>query len=175
METFRVGSEKPTFFFFKMNYQIEDIINRYLEKSEYKLIDFVLRGERKNKVIEIFVDRNSDLNVEDLSLINRELWDEFEKEDISGEFAKIVVSSPGAERSFRYIWQLVKHTGRTLELKMSNGDTLKGKLIRVNTDEPEIIELMMMGQEKKGAKQEISTEIKFSDISESKVLIKFKK
>lgn len=158
-----------------MQDKLSEILNRIFQDSEYKLIDLVIRGEKNTKVLEIYVDSQSNIDLDGLSELNRTIDDELEKDE-DFNFSKIVVSSPGTDRSFKYHWQLYKHIGRNIEIEFNDDDKpgLKGKLL--NIDDDMNIEIEELKQGKKGNFQltGIIRKIKFSDIKNSKVLISFK-
>lgn len=165
---------KTHFFFVKMENQLKSIIERYFESSDYKLIDLVFRGEKGTKVVEIFADSAEGVNIDELSKINRDLNELADTELIIKDLSKIVVSSPGAERPFKYLWQLRKHLGRNLEIEMNDGEKISGKL--TETEEEKNLIFMEIQKTEKGKKNisEIRA-INFSDIKESRVKISFSK
>jgi len=156
-----------------METEIKEIAENYFSKSEYKIIDYALRGERGTKVLEIFVDNKTGINIDELVRINHELDDIIEEKVVLMDISKMVISSPGTERSFKFIWQLLKHKDRDLEIILINDEQLTGKLTLISEDENKIgVESSI---KEKGVKK-IRTEyreINFSDIKESRIKLKF--
>lgn len=150
---------------------VKNIVNIILKDSEYLLIDVEIRGEKKNKVIDIFVDSRSKLDLDKLSDLNREIWDKIEENGLNEQFSKITVSSPGIERSFKYIEQLPKHIGREIELKLKDGAGISGTLVNVNEKEG-IIEIRMKNSKKSIQDNKINI-LEFNKIKESKIKLKF--
>jgi len=166
-----VGYE--THFFF-MESKLKNYIEDYLETTDFKLIDFLLRGEKNTKVLEIYLDNKDSFSIGDLARINRELWKRVEDSEFANGLSKIVVSSPGVDKPFKYIWQLKKHKGRTLELKLNNEESLKGVLKEViEENNPGIVLRVKVNEKKKSLKEELKT-ISFNEIKESKVVFLFK-
>jgi ribosome maturation factor RimP len=157
-----------------MESELKNYIEEYLETTDFKLIDFVLRGEKNTKVLEIYLDREDAFTIGELARINRELWKRVEDSEFANGLSKIVVSSPGADKSFKYIWQLKKHIGRTLELKLNNEEFIKGVLKEVVEEDNQRIVLDVKGSEKKAALKEELKTISFNEIKESKVVFSFK-
>lgn len=157
-----------------MESELKNYIEEYLETTDFKLIDFVLRGEKNTKVLEIYLDRKDAFTIGELARINRELWKRVEDSEFANGLSKIVVSSPGADKPFKYIWQLKKHIGRTLELKLNNEEFIKGVLKEVIEDDNPRIVLDIKGSEKKAALKEELKTINFNEIKESKVVFSFK-
>jgi ribosome maturation factor RimP len=152
---------------------MEEIIESVIGESDYKIIDLVIRGEKRTKVLEIFVDRKEAINLDELAELSRRLEDRLELSPFAGEISKIVISSPGADRSIKHIWQLFKHIGRILEIKMNDETGIEGKLTNVNEDSGEIT-LSIFASGKKKTDPVVNV-LKFEDIKEAKVKISFSK
>jgi ribosome maturation factor RimP len=151
--------------------EIKNIVNLVLKNNKYLFIDLEIRGDKKLKILDIFVDSVSELDLNKLSDLNREIWNEIVKSGLSEKFSKITVSSPGIDRSFKYIQQLPKHIGRELEIKLNNGSEISGTL--ENVDEKKGLIEIMIKAKKKDIKENISEIIDFKNIRESKVKLKF--
>jgi len=93
------------------------VINKSLENTDYKLIDYILHGDVRKKVLEIFVDSEKPVDLDELGEINKKLWEEIDDKDEYKSVSKIIVSSPGVDRPIKYLWQLKKHIGRTVSVK----------------------------------------------------------
>jgi ribosome maturation factor RimP len=157
-----------------MESELKNYIEECLETTDFKLIDFVLRGEKNTKVLEIYLDRKDAFTIAELARINRELWKRVEDNEFANGLSKIVVSSPGADKPFKYIWQLNKHIGRTLELKLNNEESIKGVLKEViEENNPRIILDIKVDEKKAALKEELKT-LSFNEIKESKVVFLFK-
>ena len=116
-----------------MEDKIRKILTSILDGRNHHLIDVVIRGEKKYKIAEIYVDSENGIDLDELSEISREVNSALDSDEIIGEFMKVVVSSPGAENPFKYCWQLKKHIGRVLSFS-SEGEASEGKLLDVNCD-----------------------------------------
>jgi ribosome maturation factor RimP len=103
-----------------MQNKIAEIMQEILAGSGIKVIDIAVRGERKNKVIEIFVDSEDNLNLDTISALSKKFNAEIEKDELKNEILKFVISSPGADRPFKYIWQLKKYIGKEFEFETDN-------------------------------------------------------
>ncbi|MGB9697060.1 MAG: ribosome maturation factor RimP [Ignavibacteria bacterium] len=145
------------------------VINRSLVNTGYGLIDYVLHGDIRRKVLEIFVDSEKPVNLDDLGEINKKLWEEINSKDEYKNISKIVVSSPGVDRPIKYLWQLKKHIGRTVSVKDTTSNIYVGKLTKVNeTGE----ELTIVVRDKKN-KTEVEKRFLFSSLQEVKVKVLF--
>lgn len=153
-----------------MEQEITDITNTYLEKTRYRLIDLSVKGEKKNRIIEVFVDSVDPVSLDDLTIISKDLNKILSESDLNSSISKLVVSSPGVDKPFKFDWQLKKHLGRTLNLDLNDGGKIEAKLNGLSGDG----NLSLTKKIKKGKKQETEEiELNFNDIRSSKVKIEF--
>jgi ribosome maturation factor RimP len=150
---------------------VKNIVNIVLKDSKYLLIDVEVRGEKKNKIVEIYVDSRDKLDLDNLTDLNRKIWKKIEEAGLNENFSKITVSSPGIDRSFKYIEQLLKHTGRDIDIKLNDGTKISGTLENILEDEGQIC-LGIKGRKKEQSESNIKV-IDFKNIKESKIKIKF--
>lgn len=144
-------------------------INKSLVNTNYRLIDYVLHGDIKKRILEIFVDSEEPVNLDELGEINKKLWVEINDKDEYKSVAKIVVSSPGVDRPIKYLWQLKKHIGRTVLVKDTLSNIYSGKLIMVNERGNE---LTIVVKDRKN-KTEVEKKFLFSTLQEVKVKVVF--
>ena len=115
--------------------KIKDIANSIVETHGFFLIDFILRGNEKNRVIEIFIDGEKDISAEDCAKINREINSEIDAQNIIEANYRMDVSSPGIDRPLLYLKQYPKHINRKFNIfYIQNNETkmLTGKLTGVS-------------------------------------------
>jgi len=155
--------------------ELLSVIDEFFQKTDYRVIDTILRGERGTSVLEIFVDNRDGIVFDELVNISKELNGLFDSKFTDSNIANLVVSSPGAERPVKFIWQLYKHKDRVLEIELINGETLEGKAVNISEEGDGKIELEIIHKEKN--KKEISEirVIDFKDIKNLKVKISFSK
>ncbi len=118
----------------------------------------------------IFLDADSGLGIEKCIRINRALYKQMEEMGLypDGDFS-LEVSSPGIGEPLKKFRQYVKNIGRDVEVVSTEDVKTTGKLLSA-TEEAISIELT----EGKGKKAVVKTiEIPFSEINQTKVLIKF--
>lgn len=169
-----VGCETH-FFFAEMENQLNTLINTYFGEKGYGIIDMIERGERGTKLIEIFVDNEEGLQLDELARLNRELNQLIDEKFPVNDVSKLVVSSPGTERPFKYIWQLKKHEGRILEIEFNNGEKTEGKLLEADKESNGMLILEIRKKDKiKNSAIEVRA-VNFGDIKESRVKISFSK
>jgi len=128
------------------------------------VVDINFRGDNRKRIIEVFVDGEKNVSADDLAAISREINKVIEEQDLIKESYRLDVSTPGVDRSLKYIKQFPKHINRNFEITYSIDDvtkTLTGKLIAVEKDELTF----------QSGKDQIVLE--FKNISKAKVLISF--
>ena len=155
--------------------ELRHLIEEYFTESDYKIIEFVFRGEKGTKVLEIFVDNKDGINIDEITRINKDLSGLIDKKLILNDVSNLVVSSPGADRPLKYFWQLYKHTGRMLEIELIDSEKIEGRLKDVSDDGDGRIILEIDVREKGKKNSIIEREINFSDIKIIKVKISFSK
>ena len=148
-----------------MEKKIENIAENALNGRNIRLIDIEIRGERKNKIIEIFIDSPGELDLDELTEVSRDINALIDESDFKGEILKVVVSSPGVDRPFRFAWQAAKHVNRLFEF--GNGEDIRtGKLIKAAGDK-------LVFEIKSGKKEIREEEVKFSELEILKVKLPF--
>jgi ribosome maturation factor RimP len=139
-------------------------VETIVENAGLMLIDLDIRGNDNNRIIEVFIDADDFVTTELCSKISREIGDKFEVEEIITSKYRLDVSSPGTDRSLKYLRQFKKNINRMFEIKVEeNGQNKKftGELTEINN---EILSF-------KVNKEIIS--INFSNIKSAKILIRF--
>jgi ribosome maturation factor RimP len=144
---------------------IKEITENAVANSGYFLIDLIIRGFAKNRVIEVFIDGKDYINADDCSQISREINDRLQNIIEPDENYRLDVSSPGTDRPLKYIEQFPKHITKKFDLSYKQGNDTKkviAKLIDVYNDE-----LKFLTHDNK------EMIIKFKDIVTAKVLLSF--
>ncbi|MEO8663884.1 MAG: hypothetical protein ABI462_00195 [Ignavibacteria bacterium] len=155
--------------------ELQSVIEEFFEKTDYKVIDTILRGERGTTVLEIFVDNRDGIIFNDLVSISKDLNNVVDTKLSDSNLANLVVSSPGTDRPVKFIWQLYKHKDRILEIELMNAEILEGRLIGISEDGDGTIELEILHKEKNKKIISGMRVIEFKDIKNLKVKISFSK
>lgn len=127
------------------------------------LIDVLVRGNERSRVIEVFIDGESNITADDCAAVSQKMNDIVEGEKIITSPYRLDVSSPGTDRPLLYLKQYLKHINREFEVTYkSEGKKkkLKGKLKSINGEQ-----LIFLTD------REIT--INFNNITKAKVLISF--
>lgn len=142
---------------------IKDIAEEVVERNNLLLIDVTFRGNERSKVIEVFVDGERDISAEDCAKTSKEINKLIEDRDIVKSSYRLDVSTPGVDRSLKYLEQYYKHLNRKFRLKFKSGDetdSAEAKLIKIDK---EYLYFYSGGE----------IIIDFKDIIEAKVLVSF--
>lgn len=155
-----------THFFFKargytLEKELNILVNDILNGKNIHLIDVLIRGEKKNKIAEVYVDAEDMLDFDVLAEISRELNGRIDEQSFKDELLKVVVSSPGVERAFKYLWQLKKHINRVFEFTVE-GAPKTGKLTDIDSERNEL--KFSIIEKKKEVSDYINTFDKFVDL-----------
>jgi ribosome maturation factor RimP len=168
----RRGPAVP-FFFYKASMSREnqiEIIEKLLHPlltDDIFLVDIKIKPTNN---IKIYLDADNGLGIEKCIKINRALYKIMEEMGIypDGDFS-LEVSSPGIEEPLKMHRQYIKNTGREVEVLLKDDSKKTGKLVSVSETELNIE--FTEGKNKKAVVKQLT--IPFSEIKETKVLIKF--
>ncbi len=147
------------------NANINRIANEKSEENGLFLVDIIFRGNPNNKIIEIFIDGEKNVDADDCAKVSREIEEQIEKLGLISVSYRLEVSSPGVDRPLKYLKQYFKHINRKFEVSYKeNNETRKfnGKLISVENDK-----LKFLHDNKN------TIIINFNNIIKAKVLISF--
>ncbi|GBD86873.1 ribosome maturation factor RimP [bacterium BMS3Abin03] len=121
-----------------MNSLKENIIKIAGKVADLKnllLIDVILRGNERNRVIEIFVDGEKNISADDCAEFSRLINKIFEEKELIKTRYRLDVSSPGVDRPLIFLKQFPKHLNRTFDITYQTGEEKKkfiGKLIKID-------------------------------------------
>jgi ribosome maturation factor RimP len=165
------GNEIPPFYYKKTGVtllqEIEQLIEDRLFGTEYYLVDVLGKDDRGK--MQFLIDGDSGINIDKCSEISRAVSRYIDENELGDEKFIYEISSPGVDRPLKNIRQYPQHIGRNLEVKITTGSIVDGKLLSVVD---KTIQLEVAG-EKKNEKKKL--DIIISDIEQSKVKISFKR
>ena len=143
---------------------IYNIANETVDENNFFLVDFVIRGNPNNRIIELYIDSEKNVTAEDLAGISRLINTKFEEQNIIASQYRLDVSSPGTENPLKFLKQFPKNVNRKFEVSYSTEEGTKkftGKLIKVEDDN-----LVFLFNQ-----NEVS--LKFNNIKKAKVIVSF--
>ncbi len=120
--------------------------------------------------IKVFVDGDNGVAIDKLVKYNRSFYKQIEENGFfpEGDFS-LEVSSPGLDEPLILYRQYLKNLNRDVEVVMTDGIKVEGKMVSVQENEIVINEEKGKGKKK----QIISHNLSFSEIKSTRVQIKF--
>jgi ribosome maturation factor RimP len=149
--------------FFEKN--IYELIEQVVNTKGFFMVDLVFRGERNNRVIEVYVDSETDVSADDCAEISRQIDKKLEEENKFESGYRLEVSSPGVNRPLKYFKQFRKHINRKFDVSYRESDTIKKFSGRLKSIEGNSLVFL------NSSREEII--IDFSNIIKAKVIISF--
>lgn len=148
---------------------IEEKISRICEKVSaehgYFLIAIQFRGQKSQKIIEVFIDGEKNLTVDDCAKISRGINEQIETENLIESSYRLDVSSPGVDRPLKHLPQYKKHIGRKFEVIYKYDSNTEKKLTaKLQSIESDVLIFTNKNEE---------INIPFSNIIKAQVLISF--
>jgi ribosome maturation factor RimP len=145
---------------------IKKLLEPLLEDDIF-LVDIRIRPTNN---IKIYLDADGGLGIEKCIKVNRALYKQLEEAVLyaDGDFS-LEISSPGIDEPLKLLRQYHKNLGRNVEVITTDGNRREGKLTAV--DDNGISIEYTEGKGKKAVVQQL--QIPFTDIKQTKVLIKF--
>jgi ribosome maturation factor RimP len=150
---------------------IKEIAKISSEKYGFFLIDTVFRGKKNGRIIEIFIDGETNISANDCAKVSSEIDLQLEKLPDIGSNYRLDVSSPGVDRSLKYLKQYPKHVNRKFDVTFIYGDEIKkisAKLIRVDGEDLVFSNNLTLPLKTAG-----ETKINFNNIINAKVIVSF--
>ena len=114
--------------------QIYKRINEIVRSLSFLPVDIIIRGDNHQRIIELFIDGEKGITTDDCSNVSRAVKEAIETEGLIGTNYRLDVSSPGVDRSLKFIEQYPKHLNRNFDLTFKEGEekkTIKAKFIRL--------------------------------------------
>jgi ribosome maturation factor RimP len=147
--------------------KIRTLIADSCSEAGVTLIDIVVRGQARQLVLDVFIDAIDGVTHEHCRDVSRGIDERLQDDDFAGRLRAVDVSSPGAETPVKFLWQLSKHIGRTVQVLRSDDSTVVGSLVRADETGLDI-------QQKQSKKEPVLlTTIPAQEVREAKVLITF--
>lgn len=152
----------------KAEQRITELVEEKITGTDLFLVD--VRVLPKGR-IQVIVDGDKGVSIGQCAAISRHVGFHLEEENVINHAYNLEVSSPGLDMPLKFFRQYPRHIGRTLSVKLNDGNKREGKLVAVDNNELTLDETIKE-KGKKAFQQE--TRIPFEDIKEAKVLVTFK-
>ncbi len=118
--------------------KLKDICESVVEQHEMMFIEFVVRGEGKVKVVELFIDGEEGVTADACAAVSRDISKITEEMELFEGPYRLDVSSPGVSRPLVFLKQYKKHTGRNFEVSYLEEEAVKkfkGKLLSIENED----------------------------------------
>ncbi len=152
--------------------KIEQLTHQAINELAYEdcfLVDLKVNNTR----VEIFLDSDDSVTFEKCRKISRKIEAVLDEEQWLGEKYTLEVSSAGVGKPLKFTRQYIKNIGRTIEIKKTDGEKVKGELVQADDDKVAVRFLETIKEGKKKKKVEIVVEVPREDIKESKIKVSF--
>lgn len=149
--------------------ELKKILKDLIEKNHYKYIEHYFSKENNSTILNITIDslNNTNISLNELSLISKIISDELDKFDKSNEQYLLNVQSKGIDDNI-YLKDLNNYINENIYLYLNNPinhlNVIKAKLIEINDDN------IIVNYFLKGAKKKLK--IKLEEIKKGDIKIK---
>jgi ribosome maturation factor RimP len=117
---------------------VRKISDKIVEDMDIEIYDVEYVKESGLNYLRIYISKETGVNLEDCSIVNRKISEEIDKEDPIEDVYYLEVSSPGIDRAFRNNVDFEKNIGKEVELKLysklNNKKYYLGILIKFDED-----------------------------------------
>lgn len=154
--------------------QVREIAESKLKDPRHFVVDVVVSLRSKHKVL-VTIDGDAGVTIDDCADLSRAMSDELDQLPGLDDRYLLEVSTPGVDQPLRYGRQYAKHVGRTLKVTVRSkpGEVetkIEGKLVNVSSEAITLEQTIGSGR----SKEIKTTEVQFSDIEKSFVIVSFK-
>lgn len=150
--------------------KVEQIVNEWLAKTDYFLVDLSISLDDR---IVVVIDHADGVWIEDCAELSRFIEDNLSREE---EDYELEVGSAGLGQPFRVKRQYEIHVGKSVETQTLDGKKWQGILSKVDEDTFSIITQQKIKPE--GAKRpkltDVEVEFHYDEVAFTKYLIKVK-
>lgn len=150
--------------------EVTGLMDKFIDNDEIFLVEVNIKGKPGNQKIQVFIDGDQSVDVDECSTISRKLSDDLEERNIIDGRYIIEVSSPGVDKTLKFIRQYPKHIGRELEVLTKDKKKYQGKLLDVIDEE---IELSIKSTKVKKELNSQSLKLSFNEIEKAKIILRF--
>ena len=151
--------------------ELEKIVLENLDDDSLFLVDVGISSSKGPKKVKVLIDGDDGINIDDCAVISRKIAAVIEKKELINSAFILEVSSPGLDYPLKLKRQYLKNIGRRLKVLLNDDVEKKGELMKVGSNS------IIVNAEQKGKNRKIEceeTEIYFSDIKKTNVLVSFK-
>lgn len=148
--------------------RIRELLDKHLATTDLFVVEVKALPKAR---IQVFIDSDTGLTIDQCARISRYLEQHLEEEQLVPENYNLEVSSPGVGQPLMMQRQYRKNVGRKVEVKLTEGDKLKGKLEAADDEQITLRYKTKDKETKKRVEKEVT--IPYSAIQSTKVLVTF--
>lgn len=149
--------------------EIRRIITGILADSTQFLVDVIVKGTKGTQKVLVIIDGDKGVTIDDCANLSRELSKALDDARWLDESYTLEVSTPGLDQPLKLKRQYIKNIGRKIRVHVQQ-HIEEGKLVEVMDDVIKIEQELGQGKQKEVK----MTEISFSEIDKTFVLVSFK-
>ncbi len=151
--------------------QIKELIEEILQETPDVFVVDIVVTNTGGLQISIVLDGDNGIGIDQCVKVSRSLGTVLEEKDLVPEAYNLEVTSPGIDQPLKMLRQFPSRIGRTLELTLTDGSIVTGKLDAIHTETLDILtEIKEKG--KKITHQKV--EVPINSLHKTMVLISFK-
>jgi len=111
--------------------KIEEVVEDFLFRRGYELVDLKLDAHTSRTILEIYADKLGGITIRDLSEINERLKLHLETSELLPREFSLVVSSPGLDRVIKKEADFIRFVGRRIRMELLNSGGKNNKIREV--------------------------------------------
>ena len=139
--------------------KIEEIAVPFLSTIDAFIVDIHIVRDKKQQVIQLFVDTDSGITISQCTELNRKIGEAIELQNIIPNSYMLEVSSPDLTKPLRLLRQYRKNIGRQFHLRYQKNDGVAEIIAKLNGIEGDRLSFI--------TKNEETCKVSFNDIIES--------
>jgi len=128
--------------------RVRALTEEVIAGTDYFLVDVEVRGHKGTRVLEVYVDSETEMGHDDLATISKEVGFLLDVEDVVEGSYKLELSSPGIKRPLMMPQQYRKNVGRTLRVRYEDEDDEEIVVGDLTNADDEMIELELPSAER---------------------------
>ncbi len=147
---------------------IKDLLSTLFLEEEWSghfLVDVIVKGKK----IRVFLDSETGVTIGECQRVSRYLERYLDEDERIVPDYNLEVSSPGLDRPLLIVRQYQKNIGRALDVLLTSGKKLSGRLLRVDGDKI-VIEVP---HPDKRRKEWVEMPLRYDQIKQTKLKISF--
>ena len=128
--------------------RVRELTEEVIAGTDYFLVEVQVRGHKGTRVVEVYVDSETEMGHDDLARVSKELGFLLDVEDVVDGSYKLELSSPGIKRPLMLPEQYRKNVGRTLRVRFEDEDDEEIVVGDLTDADYEMIELELPSAER---------------------------